>query len=281
MVTWTLDELIVAESRKQPFPAAVAMADHLRTHYGAGVRAIVFYGSCLRLGTDKDLMLDFYVLVDRLSESISHPFSALIGAILPPNVYYHEHNFDGRAVRAKVAVMTLEAFVRGTARRTLAPALWARFAQPAAILYAANDDAQNITTKALTDAVTSLVSNTLPLLNGPFSIRELWVTALRAAYDTELRPEASTKADKLFDANPERFNAVGIAALIELGVDPLSPRLANSSAKWLWRLRSIWGRSLNLLRLIKAVFTFRGGLKYAIWKLERHSSEKTQLIEKD
>lgn len=281
MVESNLDSLIETETQRPPFPAASAMVEHLRIEYGSGVRAIVFYGSCLRLGTDKDLMLDFYVLVDSLSDAIRHPISAVMGTLLPPNVYYHECEFEDRVVRAKVAVMTLGVFVRGTAGNTFASALWARFAQPAAIVYASDDVAQGTTTKAISRAVISLVSHTLPLMTGPFSTRDLWVKALRATYGAELRPESSTKADELFDVAAERFDTVGMAALTELGVDPSSPRFPKPSAKWMWRLRSIWGRLLNVLRLIKAAFTFKGGLEYAVWKLERHAGEKIDLTDEE
>ena len=96
MVTQTLEQLIAEESTTTAFPAAGAMVEHLRTTYGTGTRAVVFYGSSLRLGTDDNLMLDFYVLVDKLTAALGNPISAAFGAILSPNVYYHECEFEGR-----------------------------------------------------------------------------------------------------------------------------------------------------------------------------------------
>ena len=46
-------------------------------------------------------------------------------------------------------------------------------------------------------------------------------------------------------------------------------------------MRRWWGRLLNLLRLMKAAFTFRGGLDYAAWKIERHSGIKVELTDSD
>ena len=41
-----------------------AMAEFLQERYGNGVRAIVFYGSCLRRGYREGDVIDFYVIVD-------------------------------------------------------------------------------------------------------------------------------------------------------------------------------------------------------------------------
>jgi hypothetical protein len=41
-----------------------------------------------------------------------------------------------------------------------------------------------------------------------------------------------------------------------------------------WRLRSRLGRPLNVLRLLKATFTFDRPLEYVVWKVERHSGER-------
>ncbi len=268
-------------SGQAAFPAANAMVEHLKAAYGGGVRAVVFYGSCLRLGTDENLMLDFYVLVDRLGPAIGNPISAAFGTLLPPNVYYHECEFEKRAVRAKVAVMTLGAFARGTAETAFASAIWARFAQPAAIVYAADDVARTTVERALQRAVLTLMSKTVPLMAGPFDIRDVWVTAFRTTYKAELRPEPESKADELVDAQLAWFESVGAAALTELDIDPSARRGPEVGAIRTWHLRRWWGRSLNVLRLIKAAFTFRGGLDYAVWKIERHSGVKVELTERE
>ena len=281
MVETDLSALIAQESRRPVFPAAIAMVDHLKQTYGSEVQAVVFYGSCLRQNTDVDLILDFYVLVDKLNPALSNPVSAFFCALLPPNVYYHELSYEDRVVRAKVAVMAVGAFVRQTAESTFASALWARFAQPAAITYAANEKIRSVIEKALARAVTALFTKTLPLMAGPFTVRDLWVKAFRATYRAELRPESQNKADELVDADLARYGQVGGAALSVLGVDPYSPRFVKPSAIWIWRLRGGWGRLLNGLRLIKAAFTFRGGLDYAAWKLARHSDDPVELTDEE
>lgn len=281
MVTQTLEHLIAEESTTPAFPAADAMVKHLKTTYGTSVRAVVFYGSCLRLGTDENLMLDFYVLVDDLVAALNSPISAAFGALLPPNVYYHECKFEGRTVRAKVAVMTVSAFARGTAETTFASALWARFAQPAAIVYAKDDGVRTRVTQARAQAVETLLTKTRPLVSGPCTIRALWVHAFQATYRAELRPEKDSKAEELVAMQEERFTAVGNAAVQALNIDLDSDSAIDAEAVWAWRFRRWWGRLLNLLRLIKAAFTFSGGLDYAVWKIERHSGVKIELTDRE
>lgn len=281
MTAHTLQTLISEESQAEAFPAALAMVEHLKARYGDGVRAVVFYGSCLRLGTDEDLMLDFYVLVDRMAEAIGNPVSAALGTVLPPNVYYHECDFEDRVVRAKVAVMTLGGFARGTDGSTLASALWARFAQPAAIVYAKNDIARTTVERALARAVKTLLAKTAPLMSSPYTIRDLWVTAFQATYRAELRPEPPSKAEELVSLQEARFLRVGEAAALELSLDLDVTHGPRSRAVWVWRARRWWGRTLNVLRLIKAAFTFSGGLDYAVWKIGRHSGVKIELTERD
>jgi hypothetical protein len=44
-----------------------------------------------------------------------------------------------------------------------------------------------------------------------------------------------------------------------------------------WIVRTVQGKLLSVLRLMKAAFTFQGGADYLIWKIERHSGVKIEL----
>ena len=58
----------------------------------------------------------------------------------------------------------------------------------------------------------------------------------------------------------------------KLSLDIAAPR--RESARRAWRRKVRLGKSLTLLRLVKAVYTFDGGVDYLIWKAERHSGRK-------
>ena len=42
-------------------------------------------------------------------------------------------------------------------------------------------------------------------------------------------------------------------------------------------VRTVQGKILSILRLMKAAYTFQGGADYLIWKIERHSGVKVEL----
>ena len=41
-----------------------------------------------------------------------------------------------------------------------------------------------------------------------------------------------------------------------------------------WLLRRVYGKSMSVLRLLKGLFTFDGGIDYVVWKLARHSGQE-------
>ena len=283
-MTSHVDDLaeLIADELAVPVPAGAGlMAERIRARHGAGVRAILFYGSCLRLHDDQHSLLDFYVLVDSYWTLGTNRVYAALNALLPPNVYYLKVTDGGRSVQAKYAVVSLADFGRYNSPSAFQPYFWARFAQPCALVYAADAAATQAVTTALADAVTSFVQHGLPLLPAPCSVQELWTTQLRLSYGAELRAERAAVAEKLYAAAALRFERVTHAALPRLPfaaaartidgttwIDAHCPARAAASA---WRVRRYWGKLLSLLRILKSALTQEGSVDYAIWKVERHS----------
>jgi hypothetical protein len=279
----SLHDLIATEANRDTFPAARAFGEHLKQLYGTSVAGVIFYGSCLRQSTDVGLLLDFYVLVDSYARALKHPVSAAFARLLPPNVYYHEMTFEGRTVRAKVAVISVGQFLHGVGPETFASSLWARFAQPAMILYARNAEVRRRLIDGLAAAAETMIRRTQPLMNAGFTARDLWVRAFTNTYGAELRPEKDSKAGELVDMDLERYAAITSAVLGSPFPGDVHHHAPSSSdtqrAVVAWRLRRMQGKTLNVLRLMKAAFTFKGGLDYAVWKIERHSGVKIELTE--
>ena len=48
-------------------------------------------------------------------------------------------------------------------------------------------------------------------------------------------------------------------------------------ARLAWATRRAQGKLMSVLRLMKALFTFEGGLDYVAWKLERHSGQAIEI----
>jgi hypothetical protein len=96
---------------------------------------------------------------------------------------------------------------------------------------------------------------------------EQFAAGFAATYRTELRPEAPGRNRVIVDANPAYYRTA--AALLA----DTQPRRAN------WPIRRAAGKTLSLLRLGKAAFTFRGGVDYAAWKIARHSGQMIELTD--
>lgn len=253
-----LIDMLSQEAATPVQPWVNAAAEVVRARHGDAVRALVFYGSCLR-DDDPDGLLDFYVLVGRYRDAYENWFAAAANRLLPPNVFYLETPWEGAVVRVKYAVMSLGQFARGALPRTLQPMIWARFAQPARLVYSADDEARRLVAAAQADAVTTLMAVTRRLLPNEARPEALWPRAFAETYGAELRPEPPGRARQLYEADRARYDRLTSLALTSGG----------GGAPWL--LRQMAGKALNVARLIKAAFTFDGAVDYLLWKVERHS----------
>ena len=273
--------------RKACQPAAVAvraLAETVTAKYGEAVQAVVFYGSCLRSGDDRGGMVDLYVIVDGYRNAYRSRRWALLNKILPPNVFYLEISAEERLVRAKYAILSLADLERGTSTAWFHSYLWGRFAQPAALLYARSPQAAEKVQGALAQAVMTFLGRVIPALPARFSAKDLWLKGLSMSYRAELRAERPEKLAGLFQSSSEYYEQITTAALPELpfpveriqGAEPGYESRISPGRRMIcrvgWRVRSLQGKILSLLRLLKGAFTFAGGLDYILWKIERHTA---------
>ena len=279
-----LTQLIAAELAAPVPHGAAHLAERIRQRHGSAVRAIVFYGSCLRTGDDQHSLLDFYVLTDSYWHLGTSRWYAALNALLPPNVYYIESSDGGPMVRGKYAVVSLADFARYTSARAFQAYFWGRFAQPCALIYAADAAATGAVTAAVANAVTTFVRRALPLVPAPCSVEALWTTQLSQSYRAELRAERAATAERLYATAAPRYERVTRAALARLpfpvasdiidGAMWITTPVSARGAAALWRVRRAYGKLLSLLRILKSGLTQEGSLDYAIWKVERHSGLK-------
>src|SRR5690349_13231072 len=130
---------LVAEELSAPVdPRVRAMAAAIAEKHGAASRAVLFYGSCLRQKQLEGLMLDFYLIVSDYRAAYQKRWLATANRLIPPNVFYFEHG----GLVAKYAVLSEGDFYRLNGPETSSVSVWARFAQPSRLVWAANNTAR-------------------------------------------------------------------------------------------------------------------------------------------
>jgi len=255
----------------QPLPDGVAaMAAHAAARFGPAAASVLFYGSCLRARTTEGI-LDFYVLVDGYRAAYGRFGLAAANAILPPNVFYLEAPLGERMLRAKVAVMTVAAFARAVAPGAFMPTVWARFCQPAVVAWARGPDEAREARALLARAVVTAAVHAVPLAPAGASAQALWTALFAATYRAELRAEGGGRAADVVAAWPGFYAAVTAPAIVGVGEADAASR---ARARRAWALRRVLGKVLNALRLVKALYTFEGGVDYVLWKIERHTGRR-------
>ena len=131
---------LVAEELAMPVdPRVRSVGQAIAARHGKASRAVLFYGSCLREKQLDGLMLDFYLIVSDYRAAYDKGWLAAANRLIPPNVFYFEH--DGLA--AKYAVLSEADFHRLNGPETRSVSVWARFAQPSRLVWAANKAARD------------------------------------------------------------------------------------------------------------------------------------------
>lgn len=268
-----LTGLIAAELSQPVAQAARDMAEAVRRRHGSAAIAILFYGSCLRQPETQlaDSLLDFYVLVDDYRAAYDSAWLAIANRLLPPNVFYLEIAFGTGRLRTKYAVISLEQFRRGTGAAAANVSLWARFSQPARLVWSRDSATTAAVAEACTEAVLTMLGAILPQQPDTEEAEKLWVAAFQATYRAELRPEGSDRARHIYESDRTRYEDITPTALQVLRRREGQGLSAGRDARYSWESRRRIGKLLNIARLLKAAFTFDGGLDYILWKVKRHT----------
>ncbi len=270
------------ELGREVSPGARILAEQLRERFGPRLRAVLLYGSCLRRGDDEGV-LDLYALVDGYRGLYEQRWLGWLNAGLPPNVFSLEARVAGRLLRCKYAVVSLRDFARSNARG-FEPYFWARFAQPCALVYAADEAVARAVAVSLAEAVLGFLRRVLPLLPPRVELGELWRRGLAETRRCEVRAERAGAAAAWVGGREGRWGEVTSRALPELPwpaqlrreggalwVEVEIPSEVRRAAPSRWALRRVVGKSRFLLRLLRNGLIFQGGMDYLAWKIERHS----------
>ena len=247
----TLQQLIGDELAQSVDPRVSVAAAAIAAEY-PGARAVLFYGSCLRTGDIDGQMLDFYLIVRDYREAYGKRWLAWANRVIPPNVFPFER--DG--VAAKYAVLSEADFKALTGPEASTVSVWARFAQPVRLVWAANEAARDRALEAVARAPATLLS----LAPAGGDLLDRWRRGFALTYGAELRAERGDRPGSIVDWDPERYRLVGRA----VASSPLY-----SDARWRSLRRN--GKILTAVRLAKASQTIAGGVDYLAWKINRHA----------
>jgi hypothetical protein len=238
------------------------MAAAIAERHGVASRAVLFYGSCLRQSQLDGLMLDFYLIVSDYRVAYSKRWLASANRMIPPNVFPFAHG----GLAAKYAVLSEADFDALNRPSASTVSVWARFAQPARLVWSADEAARDNVLEAV-----ALAAPTLLALARPIAARgDLadWRAGFAETYRAELRAERADRSGSIVDADPDRYRRFGSA--IETPITD-----ANTSRRR-WGQLQRRGKWVSGLRLAKASLTFAGGIDYLAWKINRHAG--TQVV---
>jgi hypothetical protein len=264
-----------------------ALLERLRERYREALAAVVLYGSCRRKRDAHDGLVDLLVLVSGYRAAHGGFGAALANALLPPNVYYLEAETASGRVRCKYAVIRIDAFQRHC-KGGLDGYFWARFTQPARLVWSIDANVATDVAAARADAARTFATRAAPLNDRSTDAITFWQRALTASYGCELRPESPAAAAALISSEPGYWQALTArlaASVPGMHIESGSFRHAHSAARRLqskagWAARRVWSKTLNVTRLFKAAGTFTNGIDYLLWKAERHSGVRVVATER-
>ena len=279
----SLTQLIADELAQPTLPQVQTFAAHVASQYSKAARAILFYGSCLRSEQLDGQMLDFYLIVSDYDAAYDKKWLAKWNRRLPPNVFPFQH----QGLMAKVAILSEADFHELNRQGASAVSVWARFAQPSRMVWAADDAGWTMAVRAISGAAPTLLNAALALVEREVDVLDLWQSGFQMTYSAELRAERNDRPASVVEFDHDRYQKFGRAALhhtmianelrgekVHILPDP-ERRIMQERNRWPGLRRR--GKILTVARLVKATFTYAGGIDYLAWKINRHAGTKIEI----
>ncbi len=279
----SLTQLVADELAVPALPQVQAFSAHIAAQYPGAARAVLFYGSCLRSDHLEGQMLDFYLIVSDYDAAYASKALSKWNRRLPPNVFPFQ--FDN--LMAKVAVLSEEDFHDLNRPEASAVSVWARFAQPSRLVWAADDAARAMAARAISGAGPTLLNAALAFTEREVGVLDLWQSGFQMTYGAELRAERNDRPASVVEFDPDRYERFGRAALqhtpitneirgdkVHILPDP-QRRIMQERTRWPGLRRR--GKMLTVARLGKAAFTYAGGIDYLAWKINRHAGTQIEI----
>lgn len=267
-----LTVLITAHLDRSVSPEAMAFAERFSAR--PGVLAVLFYGARIRDKTSGG-PYDFYILSESDAAYHARALPRLANRLLPPNVYHELLERQDHVLEAKLAVMSLSAFQARVGVCSRDTTIWARFCQPSRLIWARDRKARDLVVAAIAEATRTAAwwaGRLAP--DSAIEPEDIWRGLFASTYGSELRVEKGGDRSRSFmAADPDYFLA--LAGLLNLTDRPAIDERMRARKRWA-RI-SVLGKLRNMARLVKAAFTYAGGVDYALAKIERHTGRPVEL----
>lgn len=262
-----VERIVAAELGEAVDPRVTMMAEAIAARHEGAARAVLFYGSCLRESRLDGLMLDFYLIVSDYRTAYPQRWLAVANRLIPPNVF--PFAYDG--LTAKYAVLSEKDFARECSGAARSPSVFARFAQPARLVWTSDETVVSRMVAVVATAPETLLGLARAAMSDEESAEPLsvWKKAFAFTYGAELRAERSSRSDAIVECDAERYQRLALA--LDLASWPGTNASERAAAHRAWRRRQRKGKGLSVLRLAKASLTFTGGIDYLAWKINRHA----------
>jgi hypothetical protein len=269
--------LVGAELAQPVDPRVAEMAAAIAALHPAAARAVLFYGSCLRESQLDGLMLDFYLIVSDYRAAYGKSWLASANRLIPPNVF----PFALNGLSAKYAVLSQDDFARLCSDKADNVSVWARFAQPSRLAWVADEAARRNVVASVAEAGSTLLALALPGVSPAerAGARGVFEAGFAMTYTCELRAERKGRSGSIVESAPDYYAALFDAAIADgrIGSAAAVSRAEANAATLRWQQLRRRGKTLSVLRLIKASFTFAGGIEYLAWKINRHAGTRIVL----
>jgi hypothetical protein len=278
----SLIDLVRAELSTPVDPRVAAMAQAIAAQYPGSARAVLFYGSCLRMSELEGLMLDFYLIVSDYGDAYPKSWMAAANRLIPPNVFPFQH---GELI-AKYAVLSEKDFELLNSSEASNVSVWARFAQPSRLVWSVDHVAADRVIAAIAEAPVTLFELTMPTMapDEPVAPIDIWRAGFGLTYQAELRAERKGRSVSIVDADLDRYERFALATLAEIGTrrgvgahGEVPNAFHPDTARRRWGRLRRRGKALSIARLAKASLTYAGGIDYLAWKINRHAGTKIEI----
>jgi hypothetical protein len=270
---------------------------------GGWLRAVIFFGSRrTRPSDDPWSAYDFFLLTEGYLEFYRSlaangalrrgpALVAALNAWLPPNQVSLRPIVGGEALRAKCAVIALDALLRETTVGRRDHFCAGRLFQPTSIVYARDSTSAALALDALVSAHRLTFSWVRPFLPVRFDVDTYVRTLFAVSMGGEIRPEPKGRSEALFEAQQGYHREVYAHVLDELEAQGAVARVdaqhfrvgapADDVERWRTRAFFRWSLVRATARWAKYMVTFDDWLEYILRKARRHSARPIELTRRE